>query len=69
MDQSGTNSTSSQYNLDSTAQKCDSDFPLRKTGMLNVYNLKYTFYFNIQFFPIYIFLKIMSLFISTINKL
>lgn len=31
MDQSGTNSTSSQFNLDGT-QKCDSDFPLRKTA-------------------------------------
>lgn len=32
MDQSGTNSTSSQYNLDATNPKCDSDFPLRKTA-------------------------------------
>ncbi|GLV38770.1 Histone deacetylase 4 [Carabus blaptoides fortunei] len=32
MDQSGTNSTSSQYNLDATTPKCDSDFPLRKTA-------------------------------------
>lgn len=32
MDQSGTNSTSSQYNLDATTPKSDSDFPLRKTG-------------------------------------
>lgn len=38
MDQSGTNSTSSQYNLDATTPKCDSDFPLRKTGNISIYH-------------------------------